>query len=133
MTDLSGRRNRTYGVNSQPTMGISDGRCTRSTLSMLLLLFYSSLSSPLRNAIDSSSSRQRPQNPEISTRRTAGRSAIYLTRMTTSIIPDSPTSSQKPPNPRCIQSQETIEPLKISKNNSKQVPGSDGQSPERES
>jgi hypothetical protein len=33
---VSGRRKRTYGVNSQPTIGISDGRCTRITLSMLL-------------------------------------------------------------------------------------------------
>lgn len=34
--DVSGRCNNTYGVSSQPTMGMSDGRCTRSTLSMLL-------------------------------------------------------------------------------------------------
>lgn len=31
----SRRRTSTYGVSSQPTIGISDGRCTRSTLSML--------------------------------------------------------------------------------------------------
>lgn len=34
-TDPSGRRSSTYGVSSHPTIGMSDGRCTRSTLSML--------------------------------------------------------------------------------------------------
>ena len=35
MWDLSVRFKSTYGVNSHPTMGISDGKCTRSTVTIL--------------------------------------------------------------------------------------------------
>lgn len=45
MRDLSARFKSTYGVNSHPTMGISDGKCTRSTVS-ILPSYSSSSSSP---------------------------------------------------------------------------------------
>lgn len=103
VTALSGRRKSTYGVSSQPTIGISDGRCTRSTLSMLLYMFHSWLSSPLCDIIKSASFNPTPTatiplsslKVRFRTRRrerllpelwrTRGGSAIYLTRLPASL------------------------------------------------
>jgi len=73
-------------VSSQPTMGISEGRCTRSTLSML----HSWQSSPHCNPINHASAAT-PRSHLSRSRIPAG-SAIYFTRIPASL--DGPTQAK---------------------------------------
>lgn len=85
VTVLSGRRRSTYGVSSQPTMGISEGRCTRSTLSMLYYLQSSQNSNPNNeNWTRRPTTLLAPKRPRVQ-RRIPGGSAIYLTRIPASL------------------------------------------------
>jgi hypothetical protein len=87
-------------VSSQPTMGISEGRCTRSTLSMLFFFFFfvfsscfTQKSSQLCNPINANRTqrqkrqvRKLPRDDHTCGRgRNRGGSAIYLTRILASL------------------------------------------------